>query len=129
MDTKSTLTSFWSALDVRNQSQCFPPISIMLRLIAQLLRSLEIQLIEGEGRSIAPLSREESEIPAFGSAGGGSGKPKIMKKLENLKNVIIFFKNQSLDIRERPGTLRGSRRLENVAWGVQDCSRERRDVL
>mgnify|MGYP001161341976 CR=1 FL=1 len=48
MVTKSTLTIFWRVLDVRITSQYLPAIDVMLRLIAQLLRSPEIQLIEAE---------------------------------------------------------------------------------
>ena len=85
MDTKSTLTSFWSAPDVRNQSQCFPPISIMLRLIAQLLRSSEIQLIEGEGRST--VQRGVSH-PGLRPGRGRIRDTKNHEKVEKTKIVI-----------------------------------------
>ena len=49
MITKSSLTIFWRGLDVRITSQYLPAIQFMLRLIAQLLRSSEIQLVEAEG--------------------------------------------------------------------------------
>ena len=49
MLAKSTLTIFWRGLDVRIMSQYLPAIHFMLRLITQLLRSPEIQLIEAEG--------------------------------------------------------------------------------
>ena len=52
MDTKSTLALFWSALDVWNQSQCFPTRRLMLWLFAQLLRSQEIRLFTGGDRSV-----------------------------------------------------------------------------
>ena len=49
MVTKSTLAIFWRVLNVCVMSQYLPTINAMLRLIAQLLRSPEIQLIEAEG--------------------------------------------------------------------------------
>ena len=89
---KSSLTRSRSALEARDWSQYPTAIIPMLRLLAQLLWSSEIQLFDGEALERIDLQPEPRLEGGGGESGGGR---KITKKLKKSQNFVS--QNHSID--------------------------------
>ena len=124
MDAKSALTASRRSLDARDESQWIPTINPMLRLVPQLRRSSEIQLLKGGDRfSEGPVVSQVRSGPRSGlGADPGAEKSRKSRKIMFFSSKNDFFKIDSPIIREYFGTIGNRSEAPKLFFRDHNCT-------